>query len=323
VALPVFGQAPLDARLMTAQARWRDVREKGSMSGMLFTVFVYRLLGRWVVEAMLWWVVGYFFLKDGRLRRASYQYLSHVHGEPLRTRWSEAYRHCLSFARMSLDRFDVWTDRLKAYTFQYHGDEHLTRLKREGRGAILIGAHLGNFDMLRAMASHHNAKVHILLDSRNAQNFSALLKRFNPKMTTGVIEYDRGSVDTVFDLEKAIQRGEHVALLGDRIASESSRGASRVSPAPFLGGTAYFPQAPFLFAAHLKCPVFLMLGLRRSAQSYDLFVEPLAESVELPEDSRHEALDRYIAAYAARLEHYCRRYPLQWFNFYDFWRQPV
>src|SRR5579872_5503479 len=102
---------------------WRDVREKGSMWGMLFTARLYRLWGRWAAEPVLWMIVGYFFLKDQRTRRASFQYLqkiSSVENGGKKPGGADVCRHYLSFARTSLDRFDVWTDRLDEYTFTYH-----------------------------------------------------------------------------------------------------------------------------------------------------------------------------------------------------------
>jgi predicted LPLAT superfamily acyltransferase len=304
---------------------WRDIREKGSLWGMLFTAAVYRWFGRGVTEPVLWGVVAYFFLKDGRMRRASLQYLQKIGSARQETRqpgWMDVYRHCLSFARTSLDRFDVWTDRLDRYTFQRYGEELLLHQVAQGRGAVLLGAHLGNFDMLRALARRRGGKVHIVTDRQNSQKFSESLRRFAPHVDQGVVEYDAGSMNVIFDLKQAVERGEFVGLLGDRIAATGGRGARRMSPAMFLGEQALFPQSSFLFAALLECPVFLVISLRRSHQDYDIYVERFAERIELPEGPREEALARYAALFAARLEHYCRLAPLQWFNFYDFWGKP-
>ncbi len=304
---------------------WRDVREKGSAWGMLFTAEVYRLLGRWAAEPVLWGIAAYFFLKDSRTRRISLQYLERAKKDnrnASRPGLLDVYRHYLSFARISLDRFDVWTNRLKEYTFHYHGEEHMIRLLAEKRGAVLLGAHIGNFDTLRALGKRRGGKVHILADRRNSKMFSEVLRRYCPQMEEGVFEYDTESIDVVFELKRAVERGEFVGLLGDRVAAASGRGSRRVSPVTFLGETALFPQAPFLFAAHLDCPVFLLFSLKRSNRVYDLYIEPFADRIELPEATRHEALARYATAFAARVEFYCRRAPLQWFNFYDFWGKP-
>ncbi len=306
----------------SSDVSWREIGEKGSLWGMLITVRLYRFFGRWAAEPVLWGIAGYFFLKDASMRRISFQYLEKVSSltsGAQKPGWLDVYRHYLSFAQTSLDRFDVWTNTLESYTFRYHGEEHLTRLVEQGRGAILLGAHLGNFDMLRAIAKRRGGKVHILTDRQNSKKFSEILRRFCPDMDEGVVEYDTGSVDVIFKLKQAVQKGEFVGLLGDRTAAATGRGAKRVSPATFLGETALFPQASFLFAAHLECPVFLLFGLRRSSRVYDIFVEPFANRIELPEKTRQESLARYMDTFAARLEYFCRLYPLQWFNFYDFW----
>jgi len=59
--------------------------------------------------------------------------------------------------------------------------------------------------------------------------------------------------------------------------------------------------------------------LRRDHATYEVFVEVLAEQVELPAEDRAAALDALARRYVARLEHYCLRAPYQWFNFYEFW----
>ena len=104
-------------------------------------------------------------------------------------------------------------------------------------------------------------------------------------------------------------------MLGDR-----GRAHEALRRTMFLGDPAPFPVAPWLIAAALELPVLLCIGIYRGGNHYDLVFEPLAERVTLPRESRHAALDACIGAYAARLEHYVREAPYNWFNFYDFWQ---
>jgi predicted LPLAT superfamily acyltransferase len=105
-------------------------------------------------------------------------------------------------------------------------------------------------------------------------------------------------------------------MLADRVGVGDQ---SRVSWVPFLGERAAIPHGPFLLAGALKCPVLLMIGLRRDATTYEVFVEMLADEIVLPATDRVGALDALARHYASRLEHYCLRAPYQWFNFYEFW----
>ena len=65
----------------------------------------------------------------------------------------------------------------------------------------------------------------------------------------------------------------------------------------------------------------MFCGLEDGA--YRLSFEHFADRIELPRATRAGALAAYAARYAARLDAYCRRWPLQWYNFYPFWAAPV
>jgi predicted LPLAT superfamily acyltransferase len=105
-------------------------------------------------------------------------------------------------------------------------------------------------------------------------------------------------------------------MLSDRIEPVSGR---RTCFVPLLGAPVELPQAPFLLAHLLGCPVVLMLGLRTGPRRYEIFAEMLAERVTLPRAERERAVEEWVRAYAARLEHHCLEAPFQWFNFYDYW----
>ena len=107
-----------------------------------------------------------------------------------------------------------------------------------------------------------------------------------------------------------LDRGAWVGMLADRAIHEGGMVA-----VPFLGSTALFPAAPFRIAALTGRAVILMIGLYR----YDLHFETLVEAPSLPRAERDQILESWIRLYAARLEHYCRESPFNWFNFYDFW----
>ncbi|HIE70257.1 MAG TPA: hypothetical protein EYP98_08780 [Planctomycetes bacterium] len=107
-----------------------------------------------------------------------------------------------------------------------------------------------------------------------------------------------------------------VALLGDRTGLNE-----RTVEATFMGETAHFPAGPFLLASVMKCPVYLTFGLYRSPNQYDLSCEPFAEKLHLPRKNREAGLREVVQRFADRLEHYARKAPENWFNFYDFWNK--
>ena len=79
------------------------------------------------------------------------------------------------------------------------------------------------------------------------------------------------------------------------------------------------PSGVYLLAAALHCPVYLIFGLYRDPNRYDIHCELFAEEVVLPRNARPAGIAVYAQLYADRLAHYGRLAPDNWFNFFDFW----
>ncbi len=308
---------------MSTTTGWISAGERGSLLAMRFAVWCYRLFGRRLIAFCILPLVSYFFLTDRKGRRASHRYLRRLYalpegrqalGHPPRL-W-DCFLHYREFALNILDRLGFWCGDDGQFKIIIHGREHFTRLLGEKRGAILLSAHLGSFDALRVLARKAGMPVKVLMFTQNAQKINRIFNELSPEMETRVINLDPGSIRSVFDIKACVERGEFVALLGDRVGVGEHKRISRV---PFLGAMAPFPQGPFLLASTLQCAVVLMIGLRVNNGTYEAFAEPLADRVVLPRMRRDKTLDELVGNYAKRLEEYCFKAPYQWFNFYDFW----
>jgi predicted LPLAT superfamily acyltransferase len=228
------------------------------------------------------------------------------------------FRHYHEFALTTLDRVGFCSGRADDFAIRFHGREHFASLAGEGRGAIVLGAHLGSFDALRALADRSVIIVNFLMSTGHAPRINRVLQELSPRTRARVIEVDPASSRSVFEIKACLERGEFVALLGDRVGSGPR---ARTIEADFLGRPARFPPGPFVLATRLDCPVLLMIGLRVGPGAYEIFAEPLADRVELAAADRGARLREVVQAYACRLEAYCLMQPYQWFNFYDFWNE--
>lgn len=310
---------------MSRGTRWADVAERGSILGLRITVWCYRLFGRPLSLVLVHGIVAYFYLTGRAARRASRAYLRRIAGTPDGTRalgrrpdaWA-SFLHFRAFALSIFDRLVLWLDRRDAFSFEVVGLERYKEILACGRGAVIIGAHIGSFDALRALAEHDGRPVNILMFTRHAPRINAVFRQLSPDFQVRVIEADPSSVETVLRIRTCIERGELVAMLGDRIEA-GDRG--RTCQVPFLGDAVALPQAPYLLAGLLRCPLFFMVALREGSGRYRVVAEVLSDRVELPRREREKRVQELAAAYAGRLEHYCRKTPYQWFNFYDFWQE--
>ena len=304
---------------------WLTVAERGSLLGMYFVVWCSRIFGRRICAYLIVPVVGYFFVTGRAARRASRDYLARLYrwarreghdAVPRAPGWRESFRHFHEFALNMIDRASFFLGDTGEFETVVHGREHLQRLAQRGRGALVVSAHLGSFDALRLVADQGGVALNVAMFLRNARIINTVFTRLNPSQRLRIIDLERAAPHSVFDIRACLQRGEFVGMLADRVGVGDH---TRVSYVPFLGERAAIPHAPFLLASALKCPVLLMIGLRRDHTTYEVFVEMLADEIVLPAAERAGALDALARHYASRLEHYCLRAPYQWFNFYEFW----
>lgn len=303
---------------MTAK-QWQQQEERGTSFGMRFLLFALSTFGYAVVVVLLYPVVLYFYLTGAKARKGSLAYLKNSRAffnQPLRIHFFSGFPHHLSFAQSALDRFWFWQSKINRFGFNGAGLQEISRYLDAGQGCLLIGAHMGNFDSLRVLCNDRDIKVNAVMYIENAQRFNNLLKRINPESHLNIINLKDRSIEAVLQLKDCIERGEIVAILADRFHSSSK---PRVIFSPFLGVRAPFPANPWLVAGLLECPTFLVAGMKVGHREYESVVQFVAQRLQIRRETREADLEQYIAQYVRFLEQLCRKYPYQWYNFYDFW----
>ena len=299
--------------------------EVGSSWGLGLTFFLYKILGERFIRLLLHGIVFWFFLFAPRARKASSLYLSKLHavgGYPHSPNWRDNYRHLYAFASASLDKVAAWMGRIPADRIVFENQADLYALRDSGRGAIIIGSHLGSLETARALAAKlgQQRKINAIVYTDHAVRFNAILGRANQDFAINLIQVSQLGPDTAIALLDKIERGELLFIVGDRTSPAEN---GRVVQADFLGQQAPFAQGPWILASLLKCPVYLFFCVTEGAlgkHQFRIHFEPFSEYVRIPRTSRETALQGFAQHYAARLEHFCRQAPLQWFNFYNFWR---
>lgn len=298
----------------SAHAHWLDRPEAGGRFAIRLMRFVGLHCGRGFMRLFLWPGTIYFYCRRGPERRAVRDYFQRLDGKPGST-W-QVMRVIHAFAATILDRVFLLARGVEDFDVTTRGVDELRRQLDRGTGVLLLGAHVGSFDALRALAADRpGLKLKLVMDKGKTPELTQLLEELAPELADSVIDTARGGMDVVLAMSDAVRTGAMVTLLGDR-----GRPHELMRAVPFLGASAAFPAAPWLIAALLEVPVVLCLGLYRGGNRYDLIFELLAERVELPRAGRDAALDAYIGLYAARLEHHLRGAPYNWFNFHDFWQ---
>jgi predicted LPLAT superfamily acyltransferase len=303
------------------RAGWWRIAERGSRTGMQFLALSCRLFGVRATRLWLHPIVAYFLLTGRAARLESHRYFSRLRdASPAQNTpppgWRSAYRQMLAFAEAGLDKLAAWTGRVAPADVVFDDPAAFEALAASGKGALVIGAHLGNLEMTRALATHGaHTKVTAVVYTEHARRFNSVLAGAHRDFANRMVEVTDFGPETAMWMQERIDAGEWLVIVGDRVPAHE---AGRVTEAPFLGAAASFAQGPYVLAYALGCPVYLFFCLKER-DGHRLYFEPFAERIELPRRDRAEHVAAYARRYAERLEYYCRKAPFQWFNFFDFW----
>jgi predicted LPLAT superfamily acyltransferase len=248
---------------------WAQLEERGIIWGMQVLLKIYLVLGRHVLQVFLYPVVSYYWLTNRAGRQASRQYLQRVSdylselGLPeqgLQGSNYVSYRHFICFANAIIDKLAVWSGSITLNDVDYHGREAIVGHLQQGQGVLILGSHLGNLEVLRAIANlRKDVTLNVLVHTKHAEKFNALLNRHATTSRVNLMQVTHTNAATAMLLQDKIAAGELVVIAADRIPVS---GQDRVSSAVFLGSPALFPQGPFILAALLKCPVYTLFCLK-------------------------------------------------------------
>jgi predicted LPLAT superfamily acyltransferase len=307
-------------------AEWAARAERSNLLALRLMAWIALRLGRRVARGLLHPITLYFLCFAPAPRRHSARFLARALGRP--PSWPERYRHLHHFASVVLDRVYFVRGHTELFDIAIEGQGLLDAALAEGRGAVLLGAHVGSFEALHAISGWRpGTGVAMAMFPDNARKIQGVLQALAPDFKLHIIAIGRsGSSLAIRDW---LDQGGLVGLLGDRfLASEGA--AAGCTTLPFLGTPAHFSDGPLRLAQLLRRQVIFMSGLYCGGNRYQLRFQALADfrSPAVPgppaePGAREARVQQALQAYVSRLEALARERPDNWFNFYDYWCEEV
>jgi predicted LPLAT superfamily acyltransferase len=290
---------------------WTNLPERGTPTSLRVLAWIAIHIGRPAARLLLYPVTLYFLISGRTARRVSYEYLARVHaGAP---RWWHVFRHFHCFAATILDRVYLLRSEFEQFDVTTHQRDVVRRHIESGKGCILLGSHLGSFEVLRTLGvAQQSFPLKVLMDVAHNENITRFLDALNQEIAATVIVPDRP--DTLLRVKESLDAGSLIGILGDRALSDG-----KTTRCQFLGAPATFPAGPILLASIMHCPVILFFGIYHGGKRYEIYFEDFAQEITLNRDRRAQDVQHWVQRYAERLEHYARLAPYNWFNFYPFW----
>ncbi|MCW5553787.1 MAG: lysophospholipid acyltransferase family protein [Verrucomicrobiae bacterium] len=286
-------------------------RLRGGRWGIWFFITALRVLGLRLTYALTVPVAAYFSFVSPDVP-AAMAYHRRIYG-PLprwRRRWL-VFRHFLSFGRALVDRTAILAGQTRGFTFSFEGEHHVRQAVAEGRGVLLLTAHVGNWEAAGQLLARLDVPINVTGFDKETPAIRALLNQ-SSQARFKLIPLTGSPTDAI-QLVAAMRRGEVVAMLGDRAYGSPS---ARV---PFLGGTAAFPIGAYVLAAIAGAPLVTVFNLCEPGGHYRFFGSPPQRHEMPPHHLRDDYLRDCAARFARELESIVKRDPLQWYNFYPFW----
>ena len=318
---------------MSANGHWSDSQEVVSTNRPLKLILLFiKHFPAFIVHIMLFPISFFYFLcaKKARIHVENFQKQMRQYTNGKTPERISSYLTFLSFAFSIVEKMEGWLGKIKYENLIRHDDalQEMNGLLERGKGAYLIGSHLGNIELMRSLSSFceigvsKKISVTTIMSLKVTSQFNNTLKEINPDFETNIIDPDSIGPETIFLLQNEIENGGLVVITGDRTSSHSGK---RCIKHDFLGKTAEFPYGVFLIASLLKAPVFFAFGLRtKSAALFpknNIFVEKAKTDFNCGRAETKKRIEELCGEYVTTLEKYCIKYPNQWYNFFDFWQK--
>lgn len=219
-------------------------------------------------------------------------------------------KNLLVFGQTIIDKIAVLSGTGDKLSFTHEGVEHIEQLVKDGRGGILLSAHLGNWEVAGHLLKRVNTVINIVMYDGEAEQMKQYMQQFEGNRSFNII-FIKDDISHIYEISAALARNELICLHGDRF-----RPGNRTMQHSFLGKDALFPAGPFILAAKLKAPVCFVFAFKETNFHYHFYAYP----PRVYEGRGTQGMEKMLDEYADILESKLKQYPWQWFNYYDFWK---
>jgi predicted LPLAT superfamily acyltransferase len=289
-------------------AKW-DGKSRGTVLGYKIFVFFIQKVGIKFAYTILYFVASYYFLFLKKSNQAIFYYFHQRLGYSKWKAKKMVYKSYYTFGQTIIDKIAISAGLRKKFTYEFDGIELLYKLLDDKKGGVLISAHIGNFEIAEHFLGELNADFHINLVTTDLEH--SAIKNYLEKVTKKsnikfiIIKED---LSHIFEINAALARNELVCFTGDRYFE----GVKALSD-KLLNEEANFPAGPFLIASRLKVPVVFVYVMKEPNLHYHLY----AREAQVKHRDEKALLKEYISS----VEMMIKKYPLQWFNYFDFWNK--
>jgi predicted LPLAT superfamily acyltransferase len=295
---------------MPDMPRWEG-KSKGNKSGYTIFVFVCRTFGVLPAYLLLRFVALYYFLFSWSSSRHIYNYFRYRQGYSRVRSFLTIYQNYYVFGQTLLDKIVVMAGIENKFTYDFDGEDNLWKIVEKGKGGILLSAHVGNWEAAGHLLKRLNTRINVVMFDGEHERIKNYLDEVTGGKNFNVIVI-KNDLSHVYAISDALSRNELICLHADRFLE-----GNKTERKLFLGAQAEFPAGPFLLAAGFKVPVSIVFAFKENARHYHFYGSEIVERNEAQNKAQFTEL--LLDKFVEQLEQKIRLYPVQWFNYYNFW----
>ncbi len=286
--------------------KWTGKSRGGALGNWFFMVTL-RYLGVRAAYVLLAFVAPYFVFFAPKATRSTWRYYRRALGYGRVRTLGNVFAHFYTFGLTLVDRMALKHGIQKPYEFIYDNYDNFLRLLDSGTGVVIIGAHVGAWEVGAPYFREYGKHMHIVMLDAEYERIKRVMENEAVEFDYKVIPLGGDGLNSVLEIKAALDRKEFVCFQGDRYMDDSN--AQTVG---FMGGEAGFPKGVFKLATRLHVPIVFHYSMREKGCRYKFHFE-------IVEGAEKMSTQTLVQRYAESLEQIVRKYPRQWFNFYDFW----
>jgi predicted LPLAT superfamily acyltransferase len=291
-------------------AQW-DGTSKGSAAGHWIFFKLVSLFGLWPAYLLLVFVALYYTVKEKAAGRAVRVFREQC-GK--KTSPADIYGHFFSFGMSLIDRHAFLVGKQHLFSFDTIREDLIVSALAENRGAILLGSHIGNWELAGNLLSDRiKADIYyVMVDAEKDDVRSVSRQALNQRRIKPILVGQDG-LELVLSVRNALKANGLVCMLGDRMTGRKGE------PHSFLGGQVLFPTGPFVIAASTGAPIIPIVVTKRGLRTYVFKAYAPMRFDGVTVENRNKYVFTAMERYVGILEQIVKENPLQWFNFYDYW----
>lgn len=291
-------------------ARGWQGKSRGGKTGYAIFIFLIKHCGLGTAYVLLFFVSFYFIPAAPRSTVDIWHYARKVLRYGVLRSAVFIWKNYYSFGQSIIDRFAISAGLQDRFRFEFENLELMRDSVLAGNGAIVMGAHFGNWAAGEPFFKEFRAKLNLVMyDNEHADIKEVLAKNQDQDAAFKIIPVNKDNIAHVFMITEALSRGELVCFMADRYVNEE-----KLLDGKMLGRDIRLPFGPFHIAARIHVPVIFYYAVREAHRTYSFkFLK-----ADVPSGRRgveHAVVEQFTVS----LENELRLHPEQWYNYYDFW----